>query len=218
MKRDSFIFYRSFAKGIGELDEELRGICYDAIIQYALDGIEPELSGVPKAIFELVRPQIDANNLRYENGKKGAEFGKLGGRPKKNPIGVITENPIGVFDENPKETPNVNVNENENVNVKEKEEEKEKKVANAPRFKKPTLEEVREYCRERKNDVNAESFIDFYESKGWKVGNQPMKDWKACVRTWERRDKSVQRTTNKFLNFEQRTYDMDELERKLLDN
>ena len=41
---------------------------------------------------------------------------------------------------------------------------------------------------ERQNSVDPESFIDFYESKGWKVGNQPMKDWKAAVRTWERRD------------------------------
>ena len=57
-------------------------------------------------------------------------------------------------------------------------------------FVKPTVEEVRTYCRERRNNVNAENFINFYESKGWKVGNTPMKDWKACVRTWEQRDKS----------------------------
>lgn len=57
------------------------------------------------------------------------------------------------------------------------------------RFKKPTLEEVEAYCKERNNNVNAEHFINFYESKGWKVGNQPMKDWKACVRTWEQKEK-----------------------------
>lgn len=56
------------------------------------------------------------------------------------------------------------------------------------RFVKPTLDEVRAYCLERQNSVDPESFLDFYESKGWKVGNQPMKDWKAAVRTWERRD------------------------------
>ncbi|NCC04785.1 MAG: hypothetical protein EOM37_12280 [Proteobacteria bacterium] len=57
------------------------------------------------------------------------------------------------------------------------------------RFTKPTVEEVAEYCRERGNRINAQSFIDFYESKGWKVGNSPMKDWKAAIRTWEQRDK-----------------------------
>lgn len=53
------------------------------------------------------------------------------------------------------------------------------------RFLKPTLEEVQQYCQERNNKVNPQSFIDFYESKGWYVGKNPMKDWKAAVRTWE---------------------------------
>lgn len=56
------------------------------------------------------------------------------------------------------------------------------------RFVKPTLDDVQAYCQERQNNVDPESFVDFYESKGWKVGNQPMKDWEAAVRTWERRD------------------------------
>ena len=54
------------------------------------------------------------------------------------------------------------------------------------RFTKPTLEEVRAYCQERKNCVNAEKFVDYYESNGWKVGKNAMKDWKAAVRTWEK--------------------------------
>ena len=54
------------------------------------------------------------------------------------------------------------------------------------RFVKPTIEEVRRYCTERRNTVDAQSFVDFYESKGWLVGKTPMKDWKAAVRTWER--------------------------------
>lgn len=60
------------------------------------------------------------------------------------------------------------------------------------RFKKPTLEEVKEYCLERQNGIDAENFIDFYESKGWLVGKNKMKDWKACIRTWERNRKTKQ--------------------------
>ena len=56
------------------------------------------------------------------------------------------------------------------------------------KFAPPTVEEVRAYCMERRNGVDPESFIDFYASKGWMVGKNPMKDWKACVRTWERRN------------------------------
>lgn len=55
------------------------------------------------------------------------------------------------------------------------------------RFVRPTIDEITAYCSERKNNVDPQAFFDFYESKGWRVGNQPMKDWKASVRTWERR-------------------------------
>lgn len=56
------------------------------------------------------------------------------------------------------------------------------------RFAPPSVEEVRSYCQERNNSIDPEAFVDFYSAKGWKVGNNPMKDWKAAVRTWERRE------------------------------
>ena len=54
------------------------------------------------------------------------------------------------------------------------------------RFIKPSLDDVRAYCQERQNNVDAERFVDYYEANGWKVGKNPMKDWKAAVRTWEK--------------------------------
>ena len=60
--------------------------------------------------------------------------------------------------------------------------------SNKERFKKPTLDQVNDYCIERKNNVDAEAFLDFYESKDWKIGKNKMKDWKAAIRTWERRE------------------------------
>lgn len=56
------------------------------------------------------------------------------------------------------------------------------------KFITPTIEDVKAYCVERKNNVDPERFIDYYTSNGWKVGKNPMKDWKAAVRTWERRN------------------------------
>ena len=56
------------------------------------------------------------------------------------------------------------------------------------RFTPPSFEEVKAYCDERQNRVDPQSFVDFYTSKGWKIGQNPMKDWKAAVRTWEKRD------------------------------
>lgn len=58
------------------------------------------------------------------------------------------------------------------------------------RFVPPTVEQVRDYCRERENTIDPERFVDFYASKGWRVGDQMMKDWKACVRTWEKSERS----------------------------
>ena len=96
---------------------------------------------------------------------------------------------------------NNNKNKNENKNEKENKKEKdhedeneikseeknksEEKVNTRKKFVKPTQEEVAAYCRERNNGLNPQQFVDFYESKGWKVGDQPMQDWRACVRTWE---------------------------------
>ncbi|MDR2223582.1 MAG: DUF6291 domain-containing protein [Flavobacteriaceae bacterium] len=53
-------------------------------------------------------------------------------------------------------------------------------------FKKPTIQEIQEYCQERNNQVDAQRFFDHYESNGWQVGKTKMKDWKAAIRTWER--------------------------------
>lgn len=82
--KDSFIFYNSFLKGVESLeDEHEQHEAVMAILYYALRGEEKEIKGAARGIFEMARPQIDANKDRYENGKKGGKYGKLGGRPKK---------------------------------------------------------------------------------------------------------------------------------------
>ena len=58
----------------------------------------------------------------------------------------------------------------------------------AKRFTPPTVDDVRAYCEERGNRVDAQHFVDFYTANGWKVGRNSMKDWKAAIRTWERND------------------------------
>lgn len=75
---------------------------------------------------------------------------------------------------------------------------KKENIIKEKKFKKPTIEEIKNYCEERNNNISAEKFYDFYESKGWKVGNQPMKDWQASVRTWERKDNKKYQTQDMF--------------------
>lgn len=82
-----------------------------------------------------------------------------------------------------------------NVEALDKPEKVEKEKAKAKTtFAPPTLTDVVAYCNERNNKVNAQSFIDFYESKGWMIGKNKMKDWKAAVRTWEKNDKKTNGT------------------------
>jgi hypothetical protein len=65
------------------------------------------------------------------------------------------------------------------------------------RFKKPSVEEIESYCKERSNSVESEKFFNFYESNGWKVGKNGMKDWKASVRTWESNSVNQPKSSNK---------------------
>ena len=113
--RESFVFYRSFFEALVGMDKESQADCLMAIADYALNGTEPTLTPAVRMFFTLIKPQLDANNQRFENGCKGAEFGKLGGRPKK-PQENPKETPKKP-QENPKQTPNVNDNVNVNVNV-----------------------------------------------------------------------------------------------------
>lgn len=84
------------------------------------------------------------------------------------------------------------------------------------RFTPPTLQDVADYCKERGNRIDPAHFIDFYEAKGWKVGNTPMKDWKAAIRTWEQRDRTGTSftgstpKTNPALQYSQREYTREE--------
>lgn len=72
MERESFVFYRSFRDAFRALDKDVRLRMYEAIIDYGLDLIEPHFEGIEKVLWTLIRPQLEANNKRFENGCKGA--------------------------------------------------------------------------------------------------------------------------------------------------
>lgn len=111
------VFYRSFYEAVKDLDPQIRAEIYDAIFKFGLDFQDSELNGMARAMWTLIKPQIEANNRRYLNGIQGGEHGSKGGRPTKD---EPQENPKETPSEplnNPKETPNVNANANANVNA-----------------------------------------------------------------------------------------------------
>lgn len=109
----SFVFYQTFYESICAVpDEDAQLRLYKAVVEYGLYGKEPELPGWDNAVFIQIRKLLADNHIKRENGKKGAEHGKKGGRPPSNPQEKTPHKP----QENPTQTPNVNDNEiNDNV-------------------------------------------------------------------------------------------------------
>lgn len=170
---ESFVFYRSFRDAIEEMSDADKLSTLLAICDYALYGIEPDLNGIlPRAVFTVARPSIDANKNRRENGGKG-------GRPSKKTNGFENKN------QRFSKTKSTET-ESESKTVTETGENRADKPPRS-RFVPPSVDEVRAYCHERNNGIDASTFVDFYEARGWMVGKTHMKDWKAAVRTWEKR-------------------------------
>lgn len=161
-----------------DLTAEEKGNLIDAVVSYA-SGSEFEhlLCGAPcKIAFRFLKGQVD-RNAAISDVRRQARQGKT-----QQPVLDVIKPQQTITNDNKTEQTTSNL-------PKEKEKEKEnKKDVMEPqrRFTPPTVEDVRAYCTERGNNVDPERFVDFYTAKGWRVGNQAMKDWKAAVRTWER--------------------------------
>ena len=208
--KESYMLYRGWNPLFENLPKEQLGELFYAICCYQ-SGKEYSIENpLIKGVFEMVLMQFKKDEEKYisnceakaKNGKKGAESrwqddnnntsengknGKCHSEDGKNGKCYFSHN------EEKTEMAKMAIEEEEEEEDKEEEEVEEvptvpKKREARKRFSPPSAAEVREYCRERENAVDAESFVDFYAAKGWKVGNSPMKDWKAAVRTWEKRE------------------------------
>lgn len=168
MAREYVPIFFDWLDNTQDLNAEEKGHLIDAVILYASgsdEWIDSLYTSGEKIAFRFMRGQIDRNiEISKARAKAGAS------KAEQN------------------ETNENKTEQNETKLPKEKEKEKENKKESNKRFTPPTLQEVTQYCKERNNNVDPQQFIAFYTSKGWKVGNQPMKDWKACVLTWERRN------------------------------
>jgi hypothetical protein len=185
--RSQFTFYESFAAGIKRIrNKAARCDAYDAIVMYALYGIESDLDKIPDTAamaFLYAKPVLDAAAKKSDGGKKCTRV-----------------------DEDADKIPASTDEDSDNKKKNKKESKIENKIENEcysppvspSRFKPPTVDEVKAYCAERKNYVDAEHFVSHYEANGWKVGKNPMKDWKAAVRTWEAEDKKRNEVGRKY--------------------
>ena len=186
------------AKCVKLSDQEV-GRLFRALMQYHSSGIEPELTGRESIAFDFIKDDIDRADKAYDEKCEKNRQNRLSTtvNDRQRQATKRDERP-----QNKIEIEKKDIKENTLKGVKEK-----------LRFSPPTTEEVSAYCRERGNKVDAGRFVDFYASKGWKVGNQPMKDWKAAVRTWERDANTVIKPVKTVTaqHYQQRDYSEEEL-------
>lgn len=203
-----YTFFKSFHEALEDFNDETYGKCVRMLSDYVFNGIEPAPKGEMKMFWVIVKPLLDA-------ALKKSEAGRLGGlkngenkadtkQPESNPKADVKQlkSKMEADTKQPESNPKTILEQTpSNMKMKEKvkgEAEGEGEVKKEDvcvgekqktrRFSPPSIDEVEAYCRERGNNIVGEKFVDFYASKGWKVGNTPMKDWKAAVRTWEQRD------------------------------
>lgn len=202
LDKNSFILYTDYFEVIDMLTMEQRGILLTACMMFQLEQPLPEMDLPTKIAFTSISSDMRRNNEKYKRTvERRREAGRKGGKQtqankanasfasnavKQNQANQANASDNDNDNENVNDNDNGNVNENVNVNVNDLHPQTPSKGAGRQRFTKPTVEEVALYCQERMNGIDAQEFIDFYESKGWMIGKSPMKDWKACVRTWER--------------------------------
>lgn len=188
-----FLFHTEWIDALEDYPSDIRLGVYDAITWYAKRGTLPEMNPLVKMAFSYIKRDMDEDKQRYEQVCNiNRNNGKMGGRPRK-PSGFMETEKTDGFLENPSQPKKPyydydSDNDYDNDNDKKEKEIKEKKKT----FNPPTVDEVREYCIERNNNIDPVKFCDFYQMKGWMVGKNKMKDWKAAIRTWENKDKQEQ--------------------------
>lgn len=201
MARNYAALFHEYLDEMADLTDAEFGRLARALLVYSRTGEFPALNGNERLFKRRVIMQEDRAQESYvQVVEKNRANGQLGGRPRKHT--ETQRNP-----EKPTETQNNPQKPNETQKTQIEIESEIKTEINTPlpngnkgskaatpptretRFSPPSLDEVQAYISERGSAVDAQQFVDFYASKGWMVGKNRMKDWKAAVRTWEKRRK-----------------------------
>jgi len=186
---DTFVFYPTFLTSIEAIkNAAMRLAMFEAVANYGVYGTLPDFTdadpnGLLDGMFLQMRFSIDEAKAKRSTNR---ENGSRGGAPKGNKNACKNNRKQPNSTENKQNNPNVNVNDNVNANVISSNEDKAKSVS---RFVAPTLDEIQGYCKEKGFNVDAASIYDHYTANGWVQGkNKPIKDWRAAVRQWARRE------------------------------
>lgn len=191
-KKKTCIIYDSWNEVIQNLPDEMAGQLIKGVLGYAFDEEELKTDNPAiNAILQMMKSKIDENSAKYQEKVERMDSARkqLKQKTDRNQSEISQKS-----DNNQDDIKSVSVSESVSDSVNESDNgypsDTKKRGGNSARFTPPTVAEVRDYCLERNNGIDAEQFVDFYASKGWMVGKNKMKDWRSCVRTWERRDRA----------------------------
>ena len=185
--KHSLVLYHDIRGPLEMLSDEERGKLFLAILDYSEHGVVPDFTGALQMAFAFIQTGIDRDAEKWaDKVQKRSDAGRLGGFAKaanmanasfakqnqQNVANLAVPAPVPAPAPVPVPAP--------------VQREKGDKFSLRSRFSPPTLEDVAAYCAERGSKVDPQRWYDFYLSNGWKVGKNPMRDWKAAVRSWER--------------------------------
>ena len=212
-ERKSFIMYKSWAPLIEAMNDREAGMLFKAIFDYQLTGEEPPRGCSFFPMFNLFKATFEKDLASYmetcETNKRIAAERERKKTKHNEPLRSVTN----------RNEPLRSATDNDNDIDIDNDSNKRDIGKRASSFRPPDVNEVRAYCQERKNNVDPERFVDFYTAKGWFVGKNKMKDWRAAVRNWEKEENARSGTTKKREhNYPQRDYDLDAIERALIKN
>lgn len=212
-ERPGIMFYFDLLPSLQMLTAEETGKLFLAAMEYGASGTEPDFSGAIGAIWLIIKQKVDADGAKYAKKCVGNAYNtycreakerKVDPLPKaewlelysggKSSNDIISHQTISIdIERYPTTTPTPTTTTTPTTTPKNTNKREGHISAAKPprsfRFIPPTVEQVREYCEQRHNDVDPQQFVDFYESKGWMVGKNKMKSWQSSVRTWEGRRK-----------------------------
>ena len=198
--KTSFVVHCDWVDSMKDLPAEQCKLLIQAMSEYTKTGSIPTLEDqTVKALFSFIYPKIKDDKEKYEaTCKKRQDRAKQAAEKRWESKKQSNTKPCSGMLTNAQTSSEYHDNDydhdsdfysdsdsdSDNVFILKKEKNKKEKTK---KFIKPTLEEVKAYCQERHNNVNPEQFIAYYEANGWKVGRNPMKNWRAAiVSTWER--------------------------------
>ena len=213
-----FVLYNDWKPLVDFLDDQSAGVLLKALYSYAVDGkvagadeLTPECAGLYYFIIEVIGRDFQKWEESKERRIHAAQIGGQASATKRKQSStnvneslptVEQSNEIVNDDERMPTNININKNINENINISTNVDINNSSTKTHSRFVPPTLDEIRSYITEKNYSVDAESFYNFYESKGWYVGKNKMTKWKAAIANWQRKEqKTVDPIMDAIMNF-----------------